>query len=234
MTDPTRQVPSVPADDPAESLAVSLSEIDALSRKAARGAGYEWGLAEEAGRAARWLAAHHCDGPSMLLALLREIDGALSRYYPARKGNTWTSPSGALCPVCTGAALSDRAAELDDGDTIRLPSVIQPAILLPFAAMAARRLGRPLHLEIGGIVIGVGADGMSGDIDAASGTVAHAPVTLHVATGAAGASRTAAPSAFVVSMDCWRGLDRFAQRTYVPASEQPRASGAGSGLSDNE
>lgn len=234
MTDPTRQIPSVPADGPAESLAVSMSEIDALSRKAARGAGYEWGLAEEAGRAARWLADHNCDGPAMLLALLREIDGELPRYYPAREGNTWTSPSGVLCPVCTGAALSDRAAEIGSGATIRLPSVIRPAILLPFAAMASRRLGRPLHLEIGGTGIGVGADGMSGGIDAVSGTLAQAPVTLRIATGVAGAMVSAAPSAFVVSMDCWRGLDRFAQRTYVPASEQSRASGAGSGLTDNE
>jgi hypothetical protein len=234
MTDPSRQVPSAPADGPAESLAVSLSEIDALSRKAARGAGYEWGLAEEAGRAARWLAAHHCDGPAMLLALLREIDDELSRYYPARKGVTWTSPSGALCPVCTGAALSDCAAELDDGGAIRLPSVIQPAILLPFAALAARRLGRPLRLEIGGTGIDIGADGVSGDIEAVSGLLAQAPVTLRIATGISGAMVSASPSAFIVSMDCWRGLDRFAQRTYVPASEQSRASGAGSGLTDNE
>lgn len=234
MTDPTRQVPSAPADGPAESLAVSLSEIDALSRKAARGAGHEWGLAEEAGRAARWLAAHHCNGPAMLLALLRAIDGKLPGYYPAREGAAWTSPSGRLCPVCTGAALADRSAEIGDGATFRLRSVIQPAILLPFAAMASRRLGRPLHLEIGGTGIGVSADGMSGDIDAVSGPLAQAPVTLRVATGIAGAMVSAAPSAVVVSMDCWRGLDRFAQRTYVPASAQSRASGAGSGLTDNE
>ena len=28
----------------------SLNELDAMARKAARGAGYSWGLAEEAGR----------------------------------------------------------------------------------------------------------------------------------------------------------------------------------------
>ena len=33
----------------------SLNEIESLCKKAARGAGMSWGLAEEAGKAAKWL-----------------------------------------------------------------------------------------------------------------------------------------------------------------------------------
>ena len=44
----------------------SLNELDAMARKAARGAGYSWGLAEEAGRATRWLAAAGLPGPMCL------------------------------------------------------------------------------------------------------------------------------------------------------------------------
>jgi hypothetical protein len=36
---------------------VTLAEIESYLRKAARASGLEWGLAEEAGKAARWLAA---------------------------------------------------------------------------------------------------------------------------------------------------------------------------------
>ena len=32
----------------------SLGEVEALARKAARGGGYSWGMAEEAGFAVRW------------------------------------------------------------------------------------------------------------------------------------------------------------------------------------
>ncbi|MEL7259121.1 MAG: DUF3726 domain-containing protein, partial [Pseudomonadota bacterium] len=35
----------------------SLNEVESLARKAARGAGYSWGLAEEAGKATRWTCA---------------------------------------------------------------------------------------------------------------------------------------------------------------------------------
>jgi len=44
----------------------SLSEIDALARKAARGAGYSWGIAEEVGKSARWLSAYGFKGPEVL------------------------------------------------------------------------------------------------------------------------------------------------------------------------
>ena len=45
----------------------SLNEIDSLCQKAARGAGLDWGLAEEAGFAAAWLAARGADGAAALL-----------------------------------------------------------------------------------------------------------------------------------------------------------------------
>ena len=38
-------------------LNLSLNEVAATAKKAARGAGYSWGMAEEAAAAVRWLAA---------------------------------------------------------------------------------------------------------------------------------------------------------------------------------
>ena len=49
----------------------SLAEIDALSRKACRGAGYSWGLAEDAGKAVRWLTAYGLPGAETLSELLQ-------------------------------------------------------------------------------------------------------------------------------------------------------------------
>ena len=50
----------------------SLSEIDATCKKAARGSGLSWGYAEEAGKAARWLAAHQLPSTELLAAYLSE------------------------------------------------------------------------------------------------------------------------------------------------------------------
>lgn len=52
----------------------SLNEIAALAKRAARGAGLSWGMAEEAGRAARWLASYDLTGPALLCDVLTKND----------------------------------------------------------------------------------------------------------------------------------------------------------------
>ena len=51
-------------------LVVSSNEVDALAKKAAKGAGMPWGLAAEAGKATRWLADRGLPGPAVLADLL--------------------------------------------------------------------------------------------------------------------------------------------------------------------
>ena len=85
----------------------SLNEVEALSRKAARGAGLSWGLAEEAGRATRWLVVHGLPGPEVLLAALTRLDGL---PHEARAPLDGWQARDTLCPVTTGAALADTAA----------------------------------------------------------------------------------------------------------------------------
>jgi hypothetical protein len=53
----------------------SLNEIDSQLRKAARGAGLPWGLAEEAGKAARWLEMHGIACLPVFAALFERNDG---------------------------------------------------------------------------------------------------------------------------------------------------------------
>lgn len=109
---------------------LSLSEIDALARKAMRGAGASWGLAEEAGKAVKWLAdrGEH-EGAEALCRLLEEwpgetLSGCLEEGL--------SSPSGRLCPICAGSALQDHASFLS-AKTVQLYGIIEPVLLKPFA-----------------------------------------------------------------------------------------------------
>ena len=54
---------------------LSLNEIDACTKKAARGAGMSWGLAEEAGKAVRWLARYNLPNIELIVPLLEQIAG---------------------------------------------------------------------------------------------------------------------------------------------------------------
>lgn len=56
-------------------MVLSLNEVQVTAKKAARGAGYPWGIAEEAGQAARWLCSHGLDGCAALAGVLARFDG---------------------------------------------------------------------------------------------------------------------------------------------------------------
>lgn len=217
----------------------ALNEIEALCKRAARGAGLPWGLAEDAGRAARWLAAAGQDGPGQLAALLAVTDGApVAGLSPVALGDAiWRGAAGALSPLPTGAALSDTAARLAArlsaaGGRLALDALHMPLLLAPALANAARQTGRTFAASWPGgrfatDGLGLVVEGTAYDTAWADRcTIALSPETLP----AAGPRRhRAAPGAEVLAQ-----LTRLAQRTYAPATAESRARGAGAGGSDND
>ncbi|MEO1102920.1 MAG: DUF3726 domain-containing protein, partial [Pseudomonadota bacterium] len=80
----------------------SLNEVEALARKATRGAGYSWGMAEEAGKATRWTCAAGWPGANALAHLLTQTDGtSTADLGPTSIHGTWTARTGLLCPLTT-------------------------------------------------------------------------------------------------------------------------------------
>ena len=75
----------------------SLGETGALAIKAARGAGFAWGLAEDAGFAVVWLQARGLPGAPALCSYLS--------WYAAN--NHRQDEQTGRCPLLTGAAISD-------------------------------------------------------------------------------------------------------------------------------
>ncbi|MEM7236886.1 MAG: DUF3726 domain-containing protein [Pseudomonadota bacterium] len=110
-------------------MQLSLSEIDALGRKAMRGAGASWGLAEEAGKAVRWLVARSHPGADALARLLENWPG---QEVAGSSGTGWSGPTGRLCPIRAGTVIQDHAGLVGD-QPVRLNRIIEPLLLQPFA-----------------------------------------------------------------------------------------------------
>lgn len=233
--DPARAGPPVPTS-PDGLARFSLAEIETLSAKAGRGAGLSWGLAEEAGAAARWLAEQGLPGPELLLRHLEAYDRRpWAEVAPIIDGGPWRTADGsALCPIAAGAALSDRAG-LPDGPGacgITLDGVATPGLILPFVAFAAEATGCALRVRWRGLEAIVTATSVTfvGDDEAVMAAVAR-PVDIERTRGAGQACPAA--TGRVVRLEVWRRLDALALRTTVPASDQSRAD-AGAGTSDND
>jgi len=211
----------------------SLNEIETLSRKAARGAGLSWGLAEEAGKAARWLTAVGLPGPQVLADLLTRNDGAdYETLCPmeADEGR-WVARGGTLCPLISGAVLCDNAQRLGTGD-LTLGRTAAPMLLLPYLDAAARQCGSSLTVRWNGttVTLGNNAQAMGDSLD----TPMADQITIASSTAEKAANPLPQHNRGDMPANVAQCLKAFAERTYAPETEESRLSGAGAGLTDND
>ena len=201
-------------------MTFSLNEVEAMAKKATRGAGYPWGLAEEASKATRWLCAHGIDG---VAALARVLD---RRRGCGGAGLEGCSPC-AECPIGTGVSLSDEAAQL-----VSTPRSFEvapvPVFLLPFAAMAAHRLGATVTMRGSGFEAVTDGEHLSlhGEVPGAG--------PVQILMGGVMGSLTAVAMRATPDPEDWDMLSALAHRTYAPATEESRLLGAGAGTTDND
>lgn len=209
----------------------SLNELEAMSRKAARGCGLSWGLAEEAGRASRFLAAHGLPAPRLLADLLTENDGvAYGDLAPDCGAEPWSAPAGRLCPLIAGAALSDRLQGLASGQPIQLGRCAFPVFLLPALADGVE----PVVAAWDGVTVCVGPDGVSVDGPAEALSLREADAVTIRRGGFAQGQALPESARCETQADAIEVLQAFAHRTYAPATEESRTAGAGAGLTDND
>ncbi len=210
----------------------SLSEIEGLTRKAARGAGFCWGLADEAGKAARWLASYGLPGPEVLADFLEAFDGtphAEMRPHDVDAAR-WQAHCGTICPISAGTALCDLAqCDIPIRD-ICIIACAQPLLLLPFVSAAAEDGGQPLRLTWKG-----GDFSFVGDACGQTTAPLTACADVHVTHDRA-EQPSLPPRQMRYDLDaaCAGRLAAMAARTYAPDTEESRISGAGAGLTDND
>ncbi len=209
-------------------MSFSLNELEALAKRATRGAGYSWGQAEEASKAARWLCAQGLDGAGILAGLLeRGLASQPVRHRPQAIYGPWQS-DGALCPLSAGPLLSDCAHLLWSG-AIGMKDVAAPVLLLPFAANAARGLNSSLTVELDNARLVT--DGTRISIPDPLPTTAS---RVFIARGGELEAQHSLKTRAHPKPEDWATLNRFAHRTYAPATEESRLLGAGAGVSDND
>ncbi len=214
----------------------SLNEIEGTARKAARGAGLPWGLAEEAGKATRWLCAAGWPGAECLAAHLTDNDGAAwDEICPQDTQTVWQAKGGVLCPLATGAVFCDRAREWARGQRAELGTTAYPILLIPYMVWAADIADAALEITWAGarVVRAAGETYPLFESSAALTTPRADHVSLGPAAAVAGTAITRVYRA-EVSPEAVRVLTDLAQRTYAPETPESRRAGAGAEQSDND
>lgn len=218
-----------PADESAVDL--SVGEFRALVAKAFRGAGYSWGLTEEASFASGVLAENGIDAGAVVTSLLGLVDGREpASMTPSNPKSTrqWGSDSEVLCPVCVGATLLDLGACTD----IELSGVVEPLLIAPFLMLLVNgdqsARGFVIDWEAGRCHVGSGGLEVHGSPETLGGLVTIEPQTGdHV-------GEVSLRSRVMLDRATRDRLEAFAYRTYAPATSESRLGGAGADTSDDD
>lgn len=182
----------------------TLSEIRATCTKAARGAGCPWGMAEEAGIAARLLEAHGLPGVQALADLFD------SPHSCACTGST----DAAACGLAQMVALSDAPP----ADMVTMGEIAGPLLLLSPLILD----GGMWRLDWDNGAAGCGPDGawVTGEVPKVAVVTVRRSKKDPDPCAPGWKSRAVSPAA-------WATLETLAARTYVPESDASRTSGAG-------
>ncbi len=200
-------------------MTFSLNEVEAQARKATRGVGYSFGMADDAGWAVRWLCAKGLDGVGALAQLLRAV--LANEGAPKLHSGDWCLEKGTLCPLYVGVSLAD-SASADVSDTRQWQAVQSAELLLPFVAAYAAKHGTTVAMT--SHARRAVTDGASLCVE---GQSEHAVAPVTVTLGGQMSTCQSPVSRVQPSGADWSLLQTCAARTYAPATEASRLKGAG-------
>jgi hypothetical protein len=208
---------------------LSLGEYSALVAKAFRGAGYSWGLTEEASFSARRLAESGFPTGDMVVRLLRQVDRmSTADVMPDAR---WTSLGPALCSVCLGTSIAD----LGGCGELSLGPTVEPLFVAPFLSrtLGEARSGYVIEWEGGECAVSEAKISVSGDEPVEPCRVVIRPQEqgLSQVVDALDSVRRQRVELREATM---AALEAFAHRVYAPATAASRIAGAGAGLTDND
>ena len=123
------------------------SEIETISKRATRAAGFPWGIAEEIGKNIKTLELLSVTGIENLNLYLRSVKGKQA-HGPNEICADNNLDSAAYCPFYTGSALLDSANKVEEISNLTFHSVNFPILLIPFLNRLSEKIGKKILLRI--------------------------------------------------------------------------------------
>ena len=119
----------------------SLSEIDTVSKRSSRAAGYSWGIAEEVGKNVRLLEFFSLPGIKNLNAFLNNKKNMKLENLSLITENNSANNS-QYCPVIAGVNFLDQIKTLENLSEINFKNIAYPILFLPFVSRASEIVGK--------------------------------------------------------------------------------------------
>ena len=125
----------------------TFSEIDTTSKRAAKGAGFSWGISEEIGKNMKLLELFGLSGIKNLNKYLKDYKKKQFQKI-ALISETNETKKIPFCPIILGTNFIDQVNLLDKKNNIKIINVAFPILFLPFVSRASEVIGKRIFLKI--------------------------------------------------------------------------------------
>ena len=199
----------------------SLSEIDTISKRASKAAGFSWGISEEIGKAVRNLELFGLPGIINLNLYLKKIKQKhpekISKIEKENKNKE-------LCPIYCGVAFMDQCKQLEILKTIKFYNLNYPMLILPFISKTSDILGKKISIQFNKstFLMNFNKSIFSKNIEKQTSSLA-SEVSIEFLDN---------KNSF--SGQEWNELYKLSEETFVEENESLKQGGAGAGLTDND
>ena len=201
----------------------SLSEIDTVSKRATRGAGFDWGIAEEVGKNIRMLEMLGIAGIKNLNHYYKiKVKKNFEKINLIDKENK--SNKLEYCPIIAGVSFLDQVRSLENLSEIKFENIAFPILFLPFVSRASEIVGRKILLTVDNrtFLLNYNTSIYSNSLNEGVTTIGNNVVVK-----------------FLENLDSfteneWKELYALSEETFVEENDSLKHGAAGAGLTDND
>ena len=201
----------------------SLSEIETVSKRSSKAAGFSWGVAEEVGKNIRILEMFGLPGIRNLNYYFRvRTNKKFEKLSLISDKNKTTKLE--FCPIISGLGFLDQIRSLENFNEISFEKIAYPLLFLPFISRASEVIGKKLELKIDNRVFLLNYNHSIYSNSLNDGIV----MVGNIIT-----------IKFIENKDSfdeneWKELYKLSENTFVDESDTLKQGAAGAGLTDND
>ena len=201
----------------------SLSEIDTVSKRSSRAAGYSWGISEEIGKNIRLLEMFSLSGIKNLNDFYKKKKDLKLEELTLIKEKNETSKS-KFCPIIAGVSFLDQVGNLKDINEIKFTNIAYPILFLPFVSRASEVIGKRIHLKLDNKEF----------IMNFNNSISYNFFKSEIVELSEVISINILENKDTFSEIEWKELYKLSEDTFVEENDSLKQSGAGAGLTDND
>ena len=201
----------------------SLSEIDTVSKRSSRAAGYSWGISEEVGKNIRLLEMFSLPGIKNLNDFYKKKKDFKLEELTLIKEKNETSKT-KFCPIIAGVSFLDQVGNLKNTNEIKFTNIAYPILFLPFVSRASEVIGKRIHLKLDNKEF----------IMNFNNSISYNFFKSEIIELSEAISINILENKDTFSEIEWKELYKLSENTFVEENESLKQSGAGAGLTDND